>query len=237
MPRKARVILSNTAHHIVQRGHNRAAVFIEEQDYLHYLSILKEWKEKFGTRMYGYCLMTNHVHLILDPAEDVTSIGKLMKRLAGRYTRYFNHQERRTGSVWEGRYKSSPIETEHYLKACSRYVDMNPVRAGMVKHPGEYPWSSYRQKVGMDTEKWIDADACFQGLSPYPKVRQRLYAEYVSNDISEGEQTFIGQALNRGQLTGSHRFIDEVESRIGIRVEHRGQGRPSKSRKGVTSDV
>jgi len=133
MPRRARIILSNTAHHIVQRGHNRQAVFIEDADYQYYLRTLREWKEELAIKVYGYCLMTNHVHLIIDPCEDRDNLGKLMKRLAGRQTRYVNYLERRSGSLWEGRYKSSPIETDTYLLACCRYVELNPVKAGMVK--------------------------------------------------------------------------------------------------------
>lgn len=126
MPRQARVIVKNMPHHIVQRGHNRQAVFIEDADYQYYLATLKEWKVKLGVKVYAYCLMTNHVHLILDPGDDEESISRLMKRLAGRQTRYVNHLEKRTGSLWERRYKSSPIQKDPYLLACSRYVEMNP---------------------------------------------------------------------------------------------------------------
>ncbi|MDF1589579.1 MAG: transposase, partial [Gammaproteobacteria bacterium] len=111
MPRQARIILQNTPHHIVQRGHNRETVFVEKEDYIYYLDTLKEWKQELRVNVYGYCLMSNHVHLILDPVDEPANLGKLMKRLAGRQTRYVNYQEKRTGSLWEGRYKSSPIET------------------------------------------------------------------------------------------------------------------------------
>jgi putative transposase len=231
MPRKARLILRNTPHHVVQRGHNRAAVFIEEADYRYYLNSLKEWKRNLSIKVYGYCLMTNHVHLIVEPGEDEQSLGRLMKRLAGRQTRYVNHLERRTGSLWEGRYKSSPIETTAYLLACCRYVELNPVRAGMVAVPGDYPWSSYRQKVGLDTPKWLDDDVSFQALSAHQESRQRRYRDYVAGDISDKEQLFIQQALQRGQVTGGSRFIEEVEQRLGIRLEQRGRGRPKKRRK------
>jgi len=138
MPRKARVVLPNYPHHVVQRGYNRQAVFIEETDYLYYLENLAEWKTTLGCKVYGYCLMTNHVHLIVDPGERAENLGLLVKRLAGRQTRLVNRVERRTGSLWEGRYKSSAIETDRYLLACCRYVELNPVRAGMVATPAEY---------------------------------------------------------------------------------------------------
>jgi len=228
MPRRGRILLENTPHHIVQRGHNRQAVFIEDADYYYYLKTLKEWKNKLDIKIYGYCLMTNHVHLIVDPGNDIGSISQLMKRLAGRQTRYVNHLEARSGSLWEGRYKSSPIETERYLLACCRYVDLNPVRAGIVRQPADYRWSGYCQKAGLEEERWLDEDPVYQGLSPIANSRGRLYAEYVTGDIPTGEESFIRESLNRGQLTGGSRFIEEVERRSGLRVEHRGQGRPRK---------
>ena len=221
MPRQARLILTNTAHHIVQRGHNRNAVFIVPNDFQYYLNTLREWKAKLGVQVYGYCLMVNHVHLILNPGENEDSVGNLMKRLAGRQTRYVNRLKNRSGTLWEGRYKSSPIEYENYLLACSRYVDLNPVRASMVAHPKDYLWSSYRQKTGLE-KLWIDLDPCYSGLSNSIKDCQRRYAEFVAGEVSHNETTSIRNALARGQLTGSARFIDEVELRSGLRIETPG---------------
>ena len=224
MPRQARLILTNTAHHIVQRGHNRNAVFIVPNDFQYYLNTLREWKAKLGVQVYGYCLMVNHVHLILNPGENEDSVGNLMKRLAGRQTRYVNRLKNRSGTLWEGRYKSSPIEYENYLLACSRYVDLNPVRASMVAHPKDYLWSSYRQKTGLE-KLWIDLDPCYSGLSNSIKGCQRRYAEFVAGEVSNNETTSIRNALARGQLTGSARFIDEVELRSGLRIETLGSGK------------
>jgi len=120
MPRIARVVLPNYPHHVVQRGHNRNLVFAEEADYRCYLENLEAFKAVYDVKVYGFCLMTNHVHLILQPGEAVADLGQLMKRLAGRQTRFVNRQESRSGTLWEGRYKSSPIETDVYLLACCR---------------------------------------------------------------------------------------------------------------------
>ena len=237
MPRQARIILTNTPHHIVQRGHNREVVFVEATDYRYYISTLKEWKEELNIKVYGYCLMTNHVHLIIDPGKEETNLGKLMKRLAGRQTRYVNHLERRTGSLWEGRYKSSPIETDTYLLACNRYVELNPVSAGMVNKTEDYEWSSYRQKAGIEAEIWIDSDPAYIGLSDDKAERMRHYKNYINRDIPEAEKLMISGALQRGQLTGTSRFIDEVEQRIGIRIKSRGQGRPKKQNPGEENHV
>ncbi len=140
-----------------------------------------------------------------------------MKRLAARYTRYINKTERRTGTVWEGRYKSSPIDTDEYLLVCSRYVELNPERAGMVKLPHQYRWSSYNEKIGR-------RQRC-------SRQREIEYRKWVTAFVSNGELDLIRAAAQRGQLTGNHRFVDEVERRIGRRIELRGRGRPRKCKK------
>jgi putative transposase len=129
-----RVVLPNYPHHVVQRGHNRQVVFAEPSDYQHYLDDLRELKTLFDVKVYAFCLMTNHVHLLLAPGDSVAGLGQLMKGLAGRATRYRNKLEGRSGTLWESRYKSSVVQTDTYLLACSRYIELNPVRAQMVQH-------------------------------------------------------------------------------------------------------
>ncbi len=173
------------------------------------------------------------MHLIVDPGDRAENLGLLVKRLAGRQTRLVNRVERRTGSLWEGRYKSSAIETDRYLLACCRYVELNPVRAGMVATPAEYRWSSLRRKVGLEPMGWLDVDPCYCEFGEQPSERQEAYRCFVTERISERELAFIRQAVQRCQLTGSHRFIDEVEERYGQRLEFRGPGRPVRSSKRV----
>lgn len=155
MPRTARIVIPSYPHHIIQRGHNRHSVFAGKDDYLYYLDNLAEWKQRLECRVYAFCLMTNHVHLVIAPGEDPESLGRLMKRLAGRQTRFVNRMEGRSGTLWEGRFKSSPIETNAYLLACCRYVEMNPVLAGMCAEPSEYPWSSCSSKTLSKRWAWI----------------------------------------------------------------------------------
>jgi putative transposase len=224
MPRIGRVVVPNYAHHIVQRGHNRQVVFAAEDDFRYYLDTLKTWKVEYGVKVYGYCLMTNHVHLVLEPPEEVAELGRLMKRLAGRQTRYVNRLEGRRGTLWESRYKSSPIQTDEYLLACCRYVDLNPVRARMVIAPQEYQWSSYRVKVGLEQCSWIDEDPCYLSLGETPRQRCERYGEFVGDAIPEGEWVLIREAVQRGQLTGANQFIDQVEQITGRRIEHRKPG-------------
>ena len=231
MPRRSRIVIDVYPHHIIQRGHNRQVVFASDDDYLYYLDNLREWKEKFGCLVYAYCLMTNHIHLIIDPGNEEGNLAQLMKRVGGRQTRYVNKRERRTGGLWEGRYKSSPISADEYLLACCRYVELNPVRAGLVIDPADYRWSSYGIKIGNQKREWLDYDPCYMGLAENEKDRSEIYAAWVKGTIPEGEWSLIRQSLQRGQLTGSSRFVDEIEKKIARRVEFRGQGRPSKTNK------
>jgi len=230
MPRKARIVLANCPHHIVQRGHNRSVVFAEDRDYLYYLKNLSEWKSRLGCKLYSYCLMTNHIHLVVDPGDNPANLGLLMKRVTGRQTRLVNTLERRSGSLWEGRYKSSPIETDHYLLACCRYVELNPVRARMVTSPEQYYWSSYRARVGEIENDWLDMDPCYLALGNTDTERQRRYRVFVSSGIQESELQLLRQAVQRGQLTGGDSFISDVEARIGRRVGASGRGRPRKNK-------
>ena len=172
--------------------------------------------------LYAWCLMTNHVHLILSPGSDAGALGKLMKRLAGRQTRYVNKQECRTGTLWEGRFKSSPIQADQYLLHCCRYVELNPVKAGMVTRAEDYPWSSFRSKVGLESSDLLDLDPCYQSM-PAPK---QSYREFVEQGVPEEEQRFIHDRVQSNGLTGGSAFVDDIERRTGLRIEHRLRGRP-----------
>ena len=143
MPRMGRLVIPDYPYHVIHRGHNRAPVFASDSDYQYYLDNLLELKTNLGCKVYAYCLMTNHVHLMIDPGDNPDNLALLMKGVAGRQTRYINRLERRTGTLWEGRYRSSIVCKDTYLLACCRYIEMNPVRAMMVNHPGEYRWSSF----------------------------------------------------------------------------------------------
>ena len=175
--------------------------------------------------------MTNHVHLVIDPGEKPENLGKLMKRVAGRQTRFVNRLEGRTGSLWAGRFKSSPIETDSYLLACCRYVEMNPVVAGMTDDPVDYPWSSCRSKITGRQFEWLDFDPLYLGLADSDEERREKYRKFLSETASIQEVETISRALQRGQLTGGKSFVDEVENRFGRRIELRGQGRPKKLEK------
>ncbi|MDZ5436288.1 transposase [Pseudomonas fluorescens] len=227
MPRKGRVVLPNHPHHVVQRGHNRQVVFAVAEDYQRYLADLRELKDVFGVKVYAYCLMTNHVHLLLAPGDSIAGLGQLMKTLAARATRYRNRLEGRSGTLWESRYKSSVVQSESYLLACCRYIELNPVRARMVSDAADYLWSSYRGRVGkVPDSHWLDIDPCFAALGNTLVERRRQYEMFMRQAIPADEIRLIRDALQRGQLTGTSRFVEEVERIVGVRIEQRGRGRP-----------
>lgn len=227
MPRQARVIVPGLPHHIVQRGHNRQPVFVENRDFEYYLANLREWTQVFEIKLFSYCLMTNHVHLIVQANDSLTAIPQLMKRLAGRQTRFVNALEGRSGSLWEGRYKISPIDSDPYLLACCRYVELNPVKAGMVALPELYEWSSYRERIGLTDSGWLDEHPTFIGLAGDGPSRIEAYKRFVSSDPGSATDQTIRSAIQSNKLTGGARFVDEVEKRIGLRIEARKPGRPA----------
>ena len=227
VPRIARVVLPACPHHVVQRGHNQEVCFADSADYERYLMTLEEFKRKLGVKVYAWCLMTNHVHLLLEPS-TATGLGLLMQRLSGRQTRYHNRLEQRSGTLWEGRYKSSLVQSEGYLLACCRYIELNPVRARIVAAPEDYPWSSCRARLGYATSTILDLDPCYQELAAEEPARRERYAEFLQSAIPEGECALIRAAIQRGQLTGNDAFRKQVAATLQRRVENRRPGRPAR---------
>ena len=205
-------------------------MFAADEDFQFYLENLTELKGELDVRLYAYCLMTNHVHLLLTPAQGQT-LASLLKALAGRQTRCVNRVEGRSGTLWEGRYKSSPVDTESYLLECSRYIELNPLRAGIVGRPEQYRWSSFGAKAGLWEDRRLDLDPCHLAMGETEQQRQSRYAAFVSRGVRSSELMLIREALQRGQLTGSERFVDEIDRKVGVPVERRGQGRPAKCKK------
>jgi putative transposase len=232
LARHPRVFVPGYPHHVVQRGHDRKAVFVKPADCMYYLANLAEFKVHYDVAVYAWCLMTNHVHLVLCPRNHGSDISALMRRVSARQARYANRLEQRSGTLWEGRFKCSVVDTDAYLLACMRYADLNPVRAGLCRQPGEYRWSSYAHKVGRPREDrnddWLDCDPVTREMGEDDAGRQRAYARFVRADIADGELGFIRIAVRRNQLTGRGRFVDEIEQRTGLRIEARGPGRPAK---------
>lgn len=226
MPRYHRLFLPDMPLHIVQRGHDRQPVFIDRADYQYYLSNLREVTSELSIRVYAYCLMTNHVHVLIAPDDTTENVSRLIRVLAGRQTRYVNKLEKRTGTLWDGRFKASLVESDEYLLTCYRYIDLNPVRAGMVAAAGDYEWSSYRQHVAAVGDSWLDLSDAFLALGSTATSRSVAYADLVSAGISCTDLSLIRTAVKRNQITGTTRFQAKIAERIGRRISSLGPGRP-----------
>lgn len=224
MPRRARMYLSGLPYHIVQRGNNREATFIEPENYQFYLNLWQESSLRYGVAVHAYCLMTNHVHFLVTP-ENPTSISNTIKSVGSRYAQYINKAYKRTGTLWEGRHRASLIQSERYLLTCMRYIELNPVRAAMVERPEEYKWSSY------GTNAWGDVN----GLSPHEeywqlgrdtKERCHTYRELFKHQLSEENLHLFRKAAHYSQPVGDDRFRQQIEQQYGIKLGQMRRGRP-----------
>ncbi|XCN74007.1 MAG: transposase [Candidatus Electrothrix aestuarii] len=227
MPRRPRIIVPGTPLHIVQRGNNRQACFFADEDYLFYLDWLKEYAKSAKCAVHAYVLMTNHVHLLLTP-KKADSAGSLMKRLGQRYVQYVNRTYQRSGTLWEGRFRSCIIQEETYLFTCQKYIEMNPVRAGMVGYPGEYRWSSYSRNACGEKSKLIKPHFLYQELGETCKERQDAYQALFRHELDMVEIDKIRKATNGGFSLGNDRFHAEVSAMLGRWVTPGKAGRPRK---------
>jgi len=227
MPRLPRYVLPGVPQHIIQRGNNRQAIFACEEDYRVYLDWLRRAAEQYGLRIHAYVLMTNHVHLLATPgAED--SIGKTLQSLGRRYVQYFNHRYARTGTLWESRYRATVIDSDSYLLACSRYIELNPVRAAMVREPGEYPWSSYRCNAMGQKDGLVSEHDLYRGLGRVAEQRQEAYRALFQDAVARELLTAIRDATNKGWALGNERFRVQVEAMTARRAAPLPRGRPRK---------
>jgi putative transposase len=227
MPRRPRIIVPEVPLHLIQRGNNRQACFFADEDYGFYLDWLQDYSRSTGCTVHGYVLMTNHVHLLVTPKHK-ESAGNLMKRLGQRYVQYINRIYKRSGTLWEGRFRSSVIQQDTYLLICQRYIEMNPVRAGMVKHPGEYKWSSYRINGQGEPSKLVTPHPLYHGLGHDETEQGSAYRELFRYDLEPGEIDRIRKATNGNFALGSRRFQEEIGSMLGRRVIPGQAGRPRK---------
>lgn len=226
MPRGPRTLIAGYPHHVVQRGHNRQPVFSTERDRLYYLDNLAEQLELRDIALHAWCLMTNHVHLLLEPRVSGSDISALMRVLAARQTRRFNRIEIRTGTLWESRFKCSVVDSETWLWACCRYIETNPVRAGLVANAADYRWSSFRERMA-----GIAGNSPAHKLTVAPLCDTASYLAYVGDAMTADEAALIRTSLARNQCTGGQSFRSKVEARLGRHVSHRGPGRPANREK------
>lgn len=211
MPRKPRFTLPGVPQHVIQRGNNREPCFLAEMDYRRYLEDLQATAEKAVCRVHAYVLMTNHVHLLLTPMQE-QGIGEMMQALGRRYVYYINKTYHRTGTLWEGRYKASLVDSGAYLLTCMRYIEMNPVRANMVNHAGEYKWSSYGANAQGRSDPLLSAHPLYTALGATNTERQQAYRELFRHHVDETQLHEIREALNHELVLGRSYFKDKIEA-------------------------
>lgn len=229
MPRQPRLDLPGIPQHVVQRGNDRQPCFFREEDYLRYLSELRELVLRRNCAVHAYVLMTNHVHLLLTPSA-VGQVGGLMQALGRRYVRYVNDRYHRSGTLWEGRYKSCLVDRDSYLLRCYRYIELNPLRARMVDDPAGYRWSSYGANAFGRHDALVTPHANFLALDQDPARRHAAYRELVREVISEDELTAIRLHLQRQHALGPDRFRAAIEAQLGRQAGPAKIGRPPKQR-------
>jgi len=232
MARLPRLSVPGYPHHIIQRGNNRQAIFASTADYMLLLALLKENAQKFGVAVHAYVLMTNHFHILATP-EQSNSLPLMMQAVGRSYVRYFNDAQHRTGTLWEGRYRSTLIQTDRYLLTCMAYLDLNPVRAGLVRQAKEYEWSSHRHYIGQRVDKLITPHPLFWTLGNTPFSREAAYADLVDCGITSAQQGDLTRSVLSGWALGDEDFVGDLQKRTTRRAVQAQAGRPAKIVAGV----
>ncbi len=227
MPRKPRFFVADIPTHVVQRGNNRQAIFFTDNDYRVYLGWVAEAAKRWNCAVHAYVLMTNHVHLLVTP-QDREGVSRMMQYLGRRYVPYVNHEYGRTGTLWEGRFKSSLIQARSYLLACYRYIELNPVRDGMVEEPVDYTWSSYRGNAIGEEDPILSAHADYLALGRSDSDRRSAYRALFESHLDQSTITQLRESLQTGTPLGNDRFRAQIEQALGRAVGFSRRGRPKK---------
>ena len=229
MARLPRICLPGIPQHIIQRGNNRQACFASDEDFAAYAHWLHEYAKEFNVALHAWVFMTNHVHLLATP-ETEHGISQLMQAVGRRYVRYFNHTYRRSGTLWEGRFKSCVVEAENYLLLCQRYIELNPVRACMVESPSDYLWSSYKSNgLGKPSRLWSPHDIYLK-LGNTTVERSSAYRELFRGQIDADSMEQLRRTPSQGMALGSDKFKQEIEVLTGRRVETLKRGPKKRDR-------
>jgi len=227
MARLPRLVIAHQPHHIIQRGNDRQSIFRDADDRLAFLGWLKEAAKQYQVAIHAYVLMDNHLHLLVTPS-DGDGMSRMMQRVGRYYVPYFNHKYGRVGTLWQGRYKASVVEAERYFIACSRYIELNPVRAGMVADAGAYTWSSYAHHTGVRVDPLITDHPLYWALGNTPFERELAYKELVEQALAADEVDAMTQSVLKGWALGSEQFKARLEKQVSRRVRPAKRGRPPK---------
>ena len=229
MARLPRLTLADQPHHIIQRGNNRQVVFVDRADHEMFLALAGENAIASGVALHAYVLMDNHFHLLATPS-TAEALPQWMQAIGRRYVRYFNDRHGRSGTLWEGRYKSTLIQTDRYLLACMAYMDLNPVRAGIVEDARDYPWSSYCHYAGLRHDKLVTPHSLYWALGNTPFAREAAYAELVRRGVSSVDQAMLTDATLHGWAVGDGGFLESLQKTTGRRTHKGRPGRPRATR-------
>lgn len=225
MARLPRLTVPGHPHHIIQRGNNRQPIVVDDEDRRMLLQFIDEYARKEKVAVHAYVLMGNHFHLLATP-ESRSGVPQMMQAIGRRYVRYFNQRHGRTGTLWEGRYKSTLVQAERYLLACMVYIDLNPVRAGLAGDAADYPWSSYAHYTGRRADRLVTPHPFFWELGNTPFARDAAYAELARHGISAGEQKAVREATTSGWALGDEHFVALIQKQTPRRVTAKKAGRP-----------
>lgn len=227
MPRPLRPIEDGLIYHVINRGNNRQAVFLKKGDFEAFIRSLAELKERKPFALYGYCLLSNHFHLLVRPRD--VSISRIMQSLLVSHTQRYHQHHRSGGHVWQGRFKSPVIQNDEHLLTVLRYIEANPLRAGIVDRADDYPWSSYRAHGLGEANELLDRISTYEELSPYPAVRQRKWSELVHAPIEEAALATLRRSNQTGLPYGEEAWVTRLGKKLELDLEIRPRGRPRNS--------
>jgi putative transposase len=228
MARHPRLVLPNQPHHVIQRGNDRQLIFRDQEDYQRFLGWLKESARFYSVAIHSYVLMPNHVHLLATPA-DSEGLAQMMQKLGRFYVPWFNNKYERFGGLFQGRFRTSLVDSDRYFLACSRYIELNPVRAHLAASPLDYPWSSYAHHAGTRVDPIVTDHALYWALGNTPFQREAAYIDLAQQGLSSDELELINASVLKGQPLGSDAFKAELERKTKRQILPAKRGRPFKA--------
>jgi putative transposase len=227
MARHPRLVIPHQPHHVIQRGNDRQLIFREQEDYQRFLGWLKESARFYSVAIHAYVLMPNHLHLLATP-EDGDGLAQVMQKVGRFYVPWFNHKYQRYGGLFQGRFRTSLVDSERYFLTCSRYIELNPVRAQLAAAPLDYPWSSYAHHAGVRSDPLVTDHALYWSLGNTPFQREAAYIDLVQQGMSGEELDTINLAVLKGQPLGNDAFKAELERKTKRQILPAKRGRPFK---------
>jgi putative transposase len=234
MARLSRLVISNQQHHVMQWGHDRQAIFRDSEDYACFLAWLAEAAKQFGVAIHAYALLPDHLHLLATPS-DTDGLGRMMQWLGRHYVPYFNRKYHRSGTLWQGRYKATVIESQTYFLTCCSFIELSPVQAGLALEPADYAWTSYLHHIGARHDALITDHSLYWGMGNTPFQREAAHKQMLEQGVSQKDGEALLHAVEKGWLLGSPAFKAEMAKHTTRRVVPGQRGRP-RTQKAASTD-